>query len=314
MQYEDGGAEDTRAVVLTVEGNGPQQLSIRPVNLQPLRADGAGGAISRLVHAWIDSGPATSVFTIPAWEALDPSRDRVRDDDDDERAREKRDNARLRSGIQRELERAQVHNLCQNACEERGLEVKNHSSADEGTTRRGKGNRPWSKRGERPCDKDRIAWLELKSTPSALVAADAPSDSMRQMPFVELCRVLEALDSDVDQSRKGFNERRLRVLAAFWQRGEPCPRHLRSHLFDVFRLLLPHNDTRRYYLGEAGIVKAIGLTMLNDARRAKDLSLHWMDPLAWARGVDFPRGRDAALVLQHEWSRRARHAGGIITC
>ena len=63
---------------------------------------------------------------------------------------------------------------------------------------------------------------------------------------------------------KGFNERRLQILEAFWRStrgGSQTPRNQWSHLFDVFRLLLPHNDDRRYYWGTTGMAKAFGLAL-----------------------------------------------------
>ena len=62
------------------------------------------------------------------------------------------------------------------------------------------------------------------------------------------------------------------------------PRHLRRNLFDVFRLLLPHNDNRRYYWGAAGIAKAVGEAMGLDKAKAERLSESWHDAALWASG------------------------------
>ena len=139
-------------------------------------------------------------------------------------------------------------------------------------------------------------------------ACDEPStalatavDDMRQMPFVELCRLLEQLEA-VPQGpqNRGFNERRLQLLEKFWRNGTP-PRHSRKNLFDVMRLLLAHNDARRYYWGVRGIVEAVGKALFGgDNKKAKRLSETWLDGGEWANGVR----REAALVLQYEWRAR----------
>ena len=235
------------------------RLSVRLANLH---ATTLKDAIGRLVHAWIESGPSSPTFAVPAWEALA-----------DERFEQHRVN-----------ERAQVHNMCLHACENNGIDVEKVVLFD-----------PANPRGP-----SRRVVLKLKTAPPVAVdggsgaggsgsgsgsgsggggaavppdEADASSD-LRQMRFVELCSLLEALEA-VDGSRKGFNERKLQQLSAFWRGGggggSPAapPRHLRQNLFDVMRLLLPHNDARRYFWGTAGLAKAVGRAMLQDSHMAK---------------------------------------------
>ena len=67
------------------------------------------------------------------------------------------------------------------------------------------------------------------------------------------------------------------------------------------RLLLAHNDARRYYWGVRGIVEAVGKALFGgDNKKAKRLSETWLDGGEWANGVR----REAALVLQYEWRAR----------
>ena len=98
----------------------------------------------------------------------------------------------------------------------------------------------------------------------------------------------------------------VQILQIFWRStcGDSRPRHLRSHLFDVFRLLLPHNDVRRYYLGVPRLARAVGQGMGLDKEKAAHLADTWLDRELWAHGADFSRGRDLACVLQHEWDTR----------
>ena len=260
------------------------RMSVRLTNLHATTVKDALGC---LIHAWIDSGPSTPTFAVPAWQALSELAA-------DTGAKEMRAD-----------ERGKVHNQCKHACTQRGIAV-------EAVTLPNEHDRGPNRRVE----------LRLTAPPPADGASSSGSDdgdasSLRSMRFVELCTLLEAVEG-VDQSRKGFNERRLHQLTAFWRGGGGgggggggsgnLPRHLRRNLFDVVRLLLPHNDSRRYIWGTAGLAKAVGQAMLQDGRMAKKLADTWLDGSEWAIGVP----RDLSLVLSAEWGRRSRLRAGAV--
>ena len=244
---EDPDDSDRVRVELVEESQRGQQKRVRRLNLQGV---GPEEAIGRLLIAWLESGPSTLVFAVPAWAAL------------------------AHDEALRKTERALMHNMCVHMCDERGVAVVK-LLPDERSAPRDDPNRQVKLQLAGPVGT--LKGVETATPP--ITALDVASGDLRQMRFVELCALLEALEA-VDETQKGFLERRKQVMERFW-RGPPPPtpppptttttttprptppppRHLRTNLFDVMRLLLPHNDSRRYYLGTGGVARAIGLAL-----------------------------------------------------
>ena len=236
---EDPDDSDRIRVELVEESYRGQQKRVRRLHLQGV---GPEEAIGRLLIAWLESGPSTRVFAVPAWAAL------------------------AHDEALRKTERALMHNMCVHMCDERGVAVVKLQPDERSAPRD---------------DPDRQVRLQLAGPVGTFGGAEtaaAPttargdaSGDLREMRFSELCALLEALEA-VDESQKGFLERRKQLMERFW-RGPPPPpmtttrptppppRHLRANLFDVMRLLLPHNDSRRYYLGMGGVARVIGLAL-----------------------------------------------------
>jgi hypothetical protein len=245
---EDPDDSDRVRVELVEESQRGQQKRVRRLNLQGV---GPEEAIGRLLIAWLESGPSTQVFAVPAWAAL------------------------AHDEALRKTERALMHNMCVHMCDERGVAVVKLLS-DERSAPRDDPNRQVRLQLAGPVGT--LGGVETAALPTT--ALDVSVGDLRQMRFAELCALLEALEA-VDETQKGFLERRKQVMERFW-RGPPPPptpttttttttttprptppppRHLRTNLFDVMRLLLPHNDSRRYYLGTGGVARAIGLAL-----------------------------------------------------
>jgi hypothetical protein len=241
---EDPDDSDRVRVELVEESQRGQQKRVRRLNLQGV---GPEEAIGRLLIAWLESGPSTRVFAVPAWAAL------------------------AHDEALRKTERALMHNMCVHMCDERGVAVVK-LLPDERSAPRDDPNRQVKLQLAGPVGT--FGGAETAVPPNT--ALDVVSGDLRQMRFAELCALLEALEA-VDETHKGFLERRKQVMERFW-RGPPPPpppttttttprptppppRHLRTNLFDVMRLLLPHNDSRRYYLGMGGVARAIGLAL-----------------------------------------------------
>ena len=251
---EDPDDSDRVRVELVEDSQRGQQKRVRRLNLQGV---GPEEAIGRLLIAWLESGPSTQVFAVPAWAAL------------------------AHDEALRKTERALMHNMCVHMCDERGVAVVK-LLPDERSAPRDDPNRQVKLQLAGPVGTfgpvGTLRGVETAAPPTT--ALDVVSGDLRQMRFVELCALLEALEA-VDETQKGFLERRKQVMERFW-RGPPPPpppptttttttttprptppppRHLRTNLFDVMRLLLPHNDSRRYYLGTGGVARAIGLAL-----------------------------------------------------
>jgi hypothetical protein len=146
------------------------QLRVKQANLGPVSAEDGVGL---LLNAWLDSGPSTPVFQVPVWEAL------------------QHDEAMRRH------ERALVYNLCQHICDQRGVVV-TKINPDNQLTPRG-----------HPGRQAKLQLAPVRGDSRSLDTIGQSSD-LRQMPFLELCKLLEALEG-VDESRKGFNGRRLQA-------------------------------------------------------------------------------------------------------
>lgn len=259
--------DDDRLCVQLVESSrSGQQLRVFADKLQAVRIE---EALGRLMNAWLDQGfqsgwKATPLFEVPVWQAL-------RNVDDKERKRE----------------RAIVHGLCLDIASERGV-ILDKLNPDDQITPNGHPNR-----------QVRLRFSQLATTAVESTVATSSGD-IRLMPFHELCRLLQALDA-VDDLKKGFNARRLHMIESWWRRGA---RHQRANLFEAFRLLLCHNDARRYYWGASGVAQAVGSAMELDKAVTRRLAETWRDGGAWAQGIEFHRGRDLAGVLQAEWDQR----------
>ena len=271
--------EDLRIFVEIVErppAGRQVRLRVAARNLQAVRIE---EGIGRLFNAWLDSGFETDwqcmpVFEVPVWEAL-------RDVDEKMRANE----------------RAIVHGMCLDMAQKRGVAV-TKINPDNRTTPSG-----------HPDRQVRLKYAHLEGASSGVVSGSASASAtelvdpskkndLRMMPFYECCHLLEALEG-VDHGQKGFNARRRQLLESFWRRakGDAAPRHLRANLFDLFRLLLPHNDPRRYFWGASGVAKAVGHAMGLNGVATKRLAENWREGSA---------GRDLASVLRDEWDARCR--------
>ena len=179
-------ASEERIYVQLVEGPKAQRVNTACLRVRAtnLQPVPAEEGVGRLCHAWIDSGPSTDTFGVPVWEAL-------------------------RSENLRVKERGLMHNMCKKACDDRGVPCTVIPSDDVRTPKGHPG---------------RQVLLKVKSAASApqTDAAAGPSSDLRQMPFVELCTLLEALEA-VDHSVKGFNQRRLQMLEIFWRKVRTLP-------------------------------------------------------------------------------------------
>ena len=156
----------------TIPGSDTQNRQITP-RLQNLQAVRPEDALGRLIHAWLDAGPSESTFAVPVWEALGRSGDEWE--------------------ALRKRERALVHSMCQDICDKLGVQVAQVHPNDRLTPRG---------------DPRRQVKLQLVSAQAsaddvsshAAISAGATGD-MRSLPFVELCKLLEALEA-VDETKK----------------------------------------------------------------------------------------------------------------
>jgi len=151
--------------------------------------------------------------------------------------------------------------------------------------------------------------VRKEEAPPLALPPPPAADHLELSLFDEVCRLFEAMEAvqDVDATSglrvTGALEKRKQLCHRFWRGRAPSSarqRHERPGLFDVFRLLMPHHDTRRYGISveklAAWTVEAHGM----DAADAPQWGREWY--------VNDTTG-DVALVLEAYVAKRVSREG-----
>ena len=147
--------------------------------------------------------------------------------------------------------------------------------------------------------------------------AHAADDDLRSMLWDDVCALLEALErvgAAAPTQPGAATVRRRALVAEFWRGGESDaapPRHERSHLSQVFRLLLPHHDPRRYYLAASQVAQVAARSLGLGAEQTKDVRDSWRATGVWSAATgssaaDQIEPCDLATAICREFGRRVR--------
>ena len=140
-----------------------------------------------------------------------------------------------------------------------------------------------------------ISKLATWSASAAGPSTAGPQPDLAGLAFADVVNLLQELESTEIQSMKQRKE----LVYLFFRRGA---RHGGTNLFTLLRLLLPFDDTRRYFLSQSRLAKYACLALGLSEHSVQERIDRWHDE--WG---------DLALAIEAEWRERVGTVAAPLT-